>query len=532
MLYFLPRLAGAQSNFTFRVMTYNIHHAEGLDGVIDTQRIADLINQEQADLVGLQEVDVGTTRVSGRNLIAELAQKTGMNYVFSNNLSFQGGQYGNGILSRFPIKFRDHRLLPQVGNSEQRGWLKAIVDIHGNDLSFWVTHLDSRATNVERMVCATNFNNWLAQETAPVVFVGDFNDTPNSPVYALMTSKWQDSYTQVGQGNGYTIPSDSPSHRIDYIWTANGKSPRAVNAWVPDSQASDHRPVVTEMQITLTNNLAHPAIYFPLNEGSGTNVSDAAQQLIGNFLPSFPVWTNDTPTGQPGDFALAFNGAARVSIPDTNHLIGPNFINGDYTLETWVKLPPGFSPTARMVMFQYEGFPGFSFSINTGRTLHTTAFTIKDINSTAIVPNDNAWHHAAVVHEDGVEMRFYLDAVLASTIAYTNGPGNRSNYSLTIGGASSGANLFTGTLDRVRYSPYALSPTQFDFPAVPPALQVRTSGSNVLLTWPAIHAGYVLESATGFPSADWTPLTYSVQNGENQAIQVPSNTARFYRLRK
>jgi hypothetical protein len=382
------------------------------------------------------------------------------------------------------------------------------------------------------MVCATNFNNWLAQETHPVIFVGDFNDTPSSSVYALIASKWQDTYTRVGQGNGYTIPSDTPVRRIDFIWTPKGNSSRAINAWVPNSQASDHRPVVTEMQITLTNNQVYPAVYFPLNEGSGTNVSDAADQLIGNFLSPFPAWTNDTPVGQPGDFALAFNGAARVSIPDTNHLIGPNLINGDYTLETWLKLPLGFSPATRMVMFQYEGFPGFSFSINTGRTLHTTAFTIKDINSTAVVPNDNAWHHAAVVHENGVEMRFYLDGVLASTIAYTNGLGSRSNYSLTIGGASSGANLFTGTLDRIRYTPYALSPTQFDFPAAPPSLEVRKTGSNLRLAWPAVHTGYVLESASGFPSPNWTPLTYSVQDGENQALIVPTNTSRFYRLRK
>jgi endonuclease/exonuclease/phosphatase family metal-dependent hydrolase len=54
-------------------MTFNIYHGEGLDGQIDKQRFADLILQENADLVGLQEVDRGTTRVSGRDFIAELA---------------------------------------------------------------------------------------------------------------------------------------------------------------------------------------------------------------------------------------------------------------------------------------------------------------------------------------------------------------------------------------------------------------------------------------------------------------------------
>ena len=57
-----------------------------------------------------------------------------------------------------PIVARDHRLLPQVGATEQRGWLKAVVDIGGLDLSFWVTHLDSSSTNAERLICVTNFN--------------------------------------------------------------------------------------------------------------------------------------------------------------------------------------------------------------------------------------------------------------------------------------------------------------------------------------------------------------------------------------
>src|SRR6266516_6633088 len=42
---------------TFRVMTYNIHHGEGLDGKVDLLRIVELIRREGADFVALQEVD-------------------------------------------------------------------------------------------------------------------------------------------------------------------------------------------------------------------------------------------------------------------------------------------------------------------------------------------------------------------------------------------------------------------------------------------------------------------------------------------
>ena len=62
----------------FRVMTYNIHHGEGLDGKVDLQRIAELIKREQADIVALQEVDKGVQRTARRDLPAELAALTGL----------------------------------------------------------------------------------------------------------------------------------------------------------------------------------------------------------------------------------------------------------------------------------------------------------------------------------------------------------------------------------------------------------------------------------------------------------------------
>ena len=89
---------------TLRVMTYNIHHGEGLDGKVDLLRIAQLIQREGADIVALQEVDKGVARTARRDLPAELAELTGMACVFSNNFPYQGGEYGNAVLTRFPVR--------------------------------------------------------------------------------------------------------------------------------------------------------------------------------------------------------------------------------------------------------------------------------------------------------------------------------------------------------------------------------------------------------------------------------------------
>src|SRR6185295_732374 len=75
----------SQPPATIRVMTYNIHHGEGLDGKVDLLRIAELIKREGADLVALQEVDKGVARTARRDLPGELAELTGLSCVFSNN---------------------------------------------------------------------------------------------------------------------------------------------------------------------------------------------------------------------------------------------------------------------------------------------------------------------------------------------------------------------------------------------------------------------------------------------------------------
>jgi endonuclease/exonuclease/phosphatase family metal-dependent hydrolase len=80
------------------VLSYNIHHGEGTDGVIDLIRIADLIKNVNADFVALQEVDNGVERTHGINKADSLQKLTGMYYSFNKNISYQCGEYGNAIL--------------------------------------------------------------------------------------------------------------------------------------------------------------------------------------------------------------------------------------------------------------------------------------------------------------------------------------------------------------------------------------------------------------------------------------------------
>ena len=230
-----------------RVMTYNIHHGEGLDGKVDLLRIAQLIKEQGADLVGLQEVDKGVERTQRRDFPAELAALTGMTCVFNNNYHFQGGEYGNAVLTKFPVKHWANRHYQMLRPGEQRGILQVVLDVHGRELVFLNTHIDFRSDDSERWA-NTGEIEALAQEYRgkPMIIVGDFNDTPESRVCRRIAATFNDTWTLIGQGEGWTIPAAAPRQRIDYLWITRGKSLVPLKAWVPQTDASDHLPVVAE----------------------------------------------------------------------------------------------------------------------------------------------------------------------------------------------------------------------------------------------------------------------------------------------
>jgi len=232
-----------------RVMTYNIHHGEGLDGKVDLQRIADLIKREQADIVALQEVDKGVERTARRDLPAELTARTGLACVFSNNYHFQGGEYGNAVLTRFPVKRWTNQHFRMLRPGEQRGILQVVLDAHGRELVFMGTHIDHRPDDSERLMNVAEIRELIQQYRGrPMILCGDFNDTPGSRTHQGIAEHFTDTWAAVGTGDGFTIPAEKPRKRIDFIWISKGTSLVPVKAWVPKSAASDHLPVVAELR--------------------------------------------------------------------------------------------------------------------------------------------------------------------------------------------------------------------------------------------------------------------------------------------
>jgi endonuclease/exonuclease/phosphatase family metal-dependent hydrolase len=239
----------ATAKRTLRVMTYNIHVGVGMDKKLDLQRIAGVINAARPDLVGLQEVDRGVSRTEGKDEIVELAALTRMEYAFAPNLDYQGGKYGVAILSRLPIKNTEHRMFENKRESERRGMLRVELEVERKTLHFVTTHLDyqfedGRLFETEQML------KFLDGVKGPTIVVADLNDVPTGSAYKLMRTLFEDAWVTSGAKNeGFSFPADKPVKRIDHIFYRPSDRIRTRKSWVIETLASDHIPVLSELEI-------------------------------------------------------------------------------------------------------------------------------------------------------------------------------------------------------------------------------------------------------------------------------------------
>ncbi len=234
-----------------RVLSYNIHHGEGMDGRVDLTRIAEVIRQCEADLVALQEVDRGVRRTDRVDQPARLAELTGMNVVFERNIEHEGGDYGNAVLSRMPVERYQNHFLPQCRPGELRGLLEVQVTLDDQPLVFYATHFDYRPSDEERMASVAMLKEKMEPHARqPVIVAGDLNDTPDSRVLESARAFLVDTCHQDADAV-LTWPADAPSQRIDYILSNGHPSLRCVEFRVlPETVASDHRPILAVFEVT------------------------------------------------------------------------------------------------------------------------------------------------------------------------------------------------------------------------------------------------------------------------------------------
>lgn len=224
-----------------KVMTYNIHHAAGMDGVIDISRIADVIVSADPDLVSLQEVDRFVERTARADQARQLEELTGMYMAFGFAINYQGGDFGNVILSKYPLtNITMHPLPGDPG--EDRTLMEATIALPGysTPITFLATHLDTftkpRTESIPLILDvlpATNDHLYI--------LAGDLNDGPGTPVMDSLAQR----FTNAAPAHLFTFPSSNPDRQIDHILFTATEGWSVILAEVIDEPvASDHAPLV------------------------------------------------------------------------------------------------------------------------------------------------------------------------------------------------------------------------------------------------------------------------------------------------
>ncbi len=233
---------------TLRVLTYNIHHGEGTDRKLDLERIAKVITEVRPDLVAVQEVDNKAKRTNSVDQTAELAKLTKMHAKFGPAIDLQGGEYGQAILSKYPIRMLTVHKLPNEGKREQRIAVAAEVQIGdaGPTLLFVSTHLDHERDDL-RQEQATKLNELFGQAKGLVLLAGDLNSTPESKPLTILAKNWKPAE----RGKPLlTIPVAKPRRQIDFVLHRPvDKLDVSEVRVLTEAVASDHRALLAVFEL-------------------------------------------------------------------------------------------------------------------------------------------------------------------------------------------------------------------------------------------------------------------------------------------
>ncbi len=229
-------------SFSVKVLTYNIHHCADAAGSVSINSIGETIANSGAHLAALQEVDCMMPRTFFSHQARRLAKKLGMKYVFGANMKWLAiFQYGNAVLSRFPIVAKT--IIPLPGKTEKRGILITLIRARETiEFYFLCAHLGlargERQEQIKKIIEITGTLN------RPYILAGDFNTGLDSGELTTLTKYLEGTALKVS-GRYATFPSYRPIHGLDYIFTS--RHWQVVSCQIITSSASDHLPVMAEV---------------------------------------------------------------------------------------------------------------------------------------------------------------------------------------------------------------------------------------------------------------------------------------------
>ncbi|MEC9046380.1 MAG: endonuclease/exonuclease/phosphatase family protein [Planctomycetota bacterium] len=229
-------------------LSYNIHYAIGMDGKTDLARIARVIRDSKAGIVGLQEI-------GSKAMAKELGRLADMPFVFGRSKE-KDSQYGDAILCRYPFTYVGNESIPSASSSRYQA-MAIDVDVskvfgEGASVRFVNTHFDWLKTigsqEARLAACQVIERAFFQDYQGPALLAGDLNAVPGSaPLRRLGELGW--FFTDLGEPR-FTIGAPKPDRQIDYVLVRPKRAWQVRKLRVMDEPvASDHLPVVMELSL-------------------------------------------------------------------------------------------------------------------------------------------------------------------------------------------------------------------------------------------------------------------------------------------
>jgi endonuclease/exonuclease/phosphatase family metal-dependent hydrolase len=225
-----------------RVASYNVHGCRGRDRRRDVARVVRVLQEIDADIIGLQEVESRDGR-SDVDQAEAIAAALGMTCVDGPLLHGQRGWYGNALLSRLSVRSVRRVLFANHGR-EARGAI--VCDLVAGDATCWrvlTTHLDLQSRHRRHQFEAL-LDELVPGRGQPTVLMGDFNEWP--PFSRALAALRRHAELPPAPA---TFPSRFPLLRLDRIaYSACRLHDRVRCHATPLSRrASDHLPVFADL---------------------------------------------------------------------------------------------------------------------------------------------------------------------------------------------------------------------------------------------------------------------------------------------
>ncbi len=245
-----------------RVVTYNVHKCRGLDRRVRPERITEVLQEIDADIIALQEVLSIEGSSQEAHQASFIANQLGYDYRIGETRILRGGSYGNVILSRLPISSVLNFDI-SFRRREERGCLRADIALgQGQIIHVYNAHFGTaffeRRHQVRRLLDA----DMLRREhlKGPRLLLGDFNDWTRGLTSKLLSAHFDSPHKGAHLRRRRSYPGIIPLLHLDHIYfddelvlehAAHLRSPKAL-------VASDHLPLIGDFRLP-SQSSTHPS---------------------------------------------------------------------------------------------------------------------------------------------------------------------------------------------------------------------------------------------------------------------------------